>query len=138
MKAIEEEVTITGAILKAKAADLFPRLYPNETVPQFSNGLLDDWKKSYGVKERKTHGEAESAPISEAEEEMQQIRAELMKYDIADVWNADETAYYWRIQLDRGPRTCQMHGRKKDKARITILVTVNGDGSEREPLWIIG
>ena len=81
-------------MLKAKAADLFPRLYPNETVPQFSNGWLDGWKKSYGVKERKTYGEAESAPISEAEEEMQQIRAELMKYDIADVWNADETAYY--------------------------------------------
>ena len=35
MKAIEKEVTITSAILKAKAADLFPRLYPNETVPHF-------------------------------------------------------------------------------------------------------
>ena len=67
--------TITGPILKAKAAELFPQLYPgpNETVPQFSNGWFDGWKKSYGVKERKTRGEAESAPISEAEEEMQQI-----------------------------------------------------------------
>ena len=87
MKGVEKEVTITGPILKAKAAELFPGLYPgpNETVPQFSNGWLDGWKKSYGVKERKTHGEAKSAPISEAEEEMQQIRSELMKYDIADV-----------------------------------------------------
>ena len=73
MKAIEKEVTITGAILQAKAAELFPRLYPgpNETVPHFSNGWLDGWKKSYGVKERKTYGEAESAPILEAEEEVQ-------------------------------------------------------------------
>ena len=67
MKAIEKEVTITSAMLKAKVADLFPRLYPNETVPQFSNGWLDGWKKSYGLKKRKAYGEAESAAISEAE-----------------------------------------------------------------------
>ena len=71
-----------------------------------SNGWLDGWKKSYGVKERKTHGEAGSAPILEVEEEMQQIRAELMKYDIADVWNADETAYYWRMQPGVSPQAC--------------------------------
>jgi hypothetical protein len=31
-----------------------------------------------------------------------------------------------------------MAGKKKDKARITVLVTANGDRSEREPLWVIG
>ena len=101
MKAIEKEVTITGAILKAKAADLFPLLYPNETVPQHPNGWLDGWKTSYVVKERKTYGEADSAPISETEEEMQQIRD-----DIADSWNADETAYYWRMQPRVSPQAC--------------------------------
>ena len=46
MKGVEKEVTIIGPILKAKAAELFPQLYPgpNETVPQFSNGWLDGWK----------------------------------------------------------------------------------------------
>ena len=56
---------------------------------------------------------AESAPISETEEEMQQIRAELTKYDIADIWNgillADGTRpwpynipdyYYYHISFD--------------------------------------
>ena len=42
------------------------------------------------------------------------------------------------MQPDRGLTTCQMHGGKKGKARIAIIVTVSGDGSEREPLWIIG
>ena len=69
---------------------------------------------------------------------MQQIRAGLTKYDIADIWNADETVYYWRVQPDRGLTICQMYGRKKHKARIPILVTVNEDSSEREPLCIIG
>ena len=35
MKATENKATITAAILKAKAADLFSRLYRNETVPKF-------------------------------------------------------------------------------------------------------
>ena len=65
---------------------------------------------------------------------MQPIWAELMKYDIADVWNGDETAYYWRMQPDRRFTTCQMRGRKKEKAEITNLVTANGVGSKREPL----
>ena len=69
---------------------------------------------------------------------MKQIRAELTKYDIADSWNANEMAYCWRMQPDRGLTTCRVHGRKKDKARISVLVTVNRDGSGREPLWIIG
>ena len=43
---------------------------------------------------------------------MQQIRAELVKYDIIDIWNVDETAYYWRMQPGRRLTTCQMHGRK--------------------------
>ena len=51
---------------------------------------------------------------------MQQIWTELTKYDIADIQNADETAYYWQMRPDRG-LTCQMHGKRKDKARITIL-----------------
>ena len=37
---------------------------------------------------------------------MQQIRAELMKYDIADVWNGDETAYYWLMQPGVSHQAC--------------------------------
>ena len=136
MKAIEKVVTVAGPILKA--AGLFPRLYPNKTAPRFPDGWLSNWKKRYRVKEHKSYDEAESAPISAAEEEMQQIRAELTKYDIAGIWDAGETAYYWRMQQDRGLATCQMHDRKEDKARISVWVTANGDGSEREPPWIVG
>ena len=39
------------------------------------------------AREIKSYGEAESAPISEAGEEMQQIRAELAEYNIADIWH---------------------------------------------------
>ena len=70
---------------------------------------------------------------------MQKIRAELTKYDIVDIWNADETVYYWRMQPNRGLQHARCMA-ERDKARISVLVTDNGDSSgfEREPLWIIG
>ena len=49
MKAIEREVTITGAILKAKAADLFSRLYPNETVVTAIFLLYGVWGGGWGI-----------------------------------------------------------------------------------------
>ena len=69
---------------------------------------------------------------------MQEIRAVLPKYDLRDIYNCDETAYYWRMQPDRGLSTQQFAGKKKDKTRISVMVTANGDRSEREHLWIIG
>jgi hypothetical protein len=140
MKAAEKKTTITGSILKTKARQLFPKLYPerNPDALKFSDGWLTSWKDQYGVKEYKTHGEAGSAPILETEGEMQEIRRVLSEYELRNIFNADETAFYWRMQPDRGLATEQMAGKKKDKARISVLVTANGDGSEREPLWVIG
>jgi hypothetical protein len=138
MKAVEKHTTITGPILCAKAKKLFPQLYPGEQMLKFSNGWLDGWKQEYGVKEYHQHGEAGSAPITEAEEQMQEIRRVLSEYELRNIFNADETGYYYRMQPERGLAMEQMAGKKKDKARLTVLVTANGDGSERYPLWIIG
>jgi len=137
MRAIENHTTITRNILKAKAAQLFPHLYPGETPLKFSEGWLTGWKEQYGVKEYKSHGESGSAPITEAQQQMKEIQAVLSEYELCDIYNGDETAYYWQMQPDHGLATHQLAGKKKDKARITVMVTSNGDGLEREPLWII-
>ena len=94
MKTVEQHTTITGSILKTKAAQLFPRLHPGEIPPKFSEGWFTGWKEQYGVKQYKTHGEAGSAPIDESQHQMQEIRAVLSKYDLRDIYNCDETAYY--------------------------------------------
>ncbi|KAA8912422.1 hypothetical protein FN846DRAFT_933045 [Sphaerosporella brunnea] len=78
---------------------------------KFSVGWLAGWKEQYGVKEHKSHGEAGSAPISEAKQKMQQIHAILSPYDLQDIYNADETSFY-RVQPDRSLETEQMAGKK--------------------------
>ena len=69
---------------------------------------------------------------------MQEIRAVLSRFDLRYIYNCDETAYYWRVQPDRGLSTQQLAGKKKDNERISVMIIANGNGSEREPLWIIG
>jgi hypothetical protein len=61
----------------------------------------------------------------------------LSEYELCDIYNVDETVYCWQMQSDCSLATHQLAGKKKVKALIKVMVTSNGDGSEREPLWII-
>lgn len=68
---------------------------------------------------------------------MQEIRAVLSKYCVRDIYNGDGTAYCWWMQPDRDLSTQRLAGKKKDKARVTVMITASGNGSEREPFWTI-
>ena len=73
LEKVKRHTTVTGNILKTKAAKFFPRRYPGEMPPKFSEGWLTGQKEQHGVKPYKTHGEAGSAPIDEAQQQMQGI-----------------------------------------------------------------
>ena len=71
------------------------------------------------------------------EDELQDI---LRRYEAADVYNADETALFWKCLPDR--TLCfkgdQIEGRKAPKDRITIMTAANMDGSHKLPLLVLG
>lgn len=50
----------------------------------------------------------------------------------------DESGYWFRMQPDRRLCTEQLEGIKKDKSRVTIVLTCNGTGTDKLPPWIIG
>ena len=64
----------------------------------------------------------------------------LQHYKAEDVFNADDTGLYWSLLPDKthsvAGETCS--GGKKSKERVTILVCINMNGSERCPLLTIG
>ena len=62
----------------------------------------------------------------------------LSEYELSDIYNGDETAYFSRMQPGCALTTHQLVVKKKDQARITVMVTSNGKGSERVPSQIIG
>ena len=63
----------------------------------------------------------------------------LSHYSESDLFNADKTGLYYRLHPDR-PHVLKgenLAGGKKSKARVTILVCANMNGTEKLPLLMI-
>lgn len=63
-----------------------------------------------------------------------------MKYELDNIYNADETTLFYRGYPDRGHtlKDEKLAGGKKAKDRITVLVCSNASGSEKQKLIVIG
>lgn len=136
-------IAMNGDVIRFHAANLLKDanalLPPDAQISvTFSNGWMERFKKRYGLKFRRVHGEAMSADKRAIENEMPRIILAIATYKHCDVWNADEFGLFYRQPpswtLANGP----VSGFKKEKTRITLLACCNNDGSERMPLMIIG
>ena len=130
----------TGALLRLKAIEFWEKLpeYNGLPCPKWTEGWLAGFKKRHDMKERRRHGEAGSAEINEESEAiMEEIRKAGEEYNAEDIYNIDETSYYWKMKPDRSLSTLEASGKKMDKARITAALTCNATGTQRLPPWFI-
>jgi hypothetical protein len=138
----KNKAVITGEILKNQAGKLWDSLpqYEGKEKPKFSNGWLDGFKKRFKIKEYVQHGEAASAEIDtpNAIAQMEKVRGLAIEYGPRDTFNMDETSLFWKLTPDRTLATKAGSGGKKAKDRITLALTVNGDGSDKLKAWVIG
>jgi hypothetical protein len=68
---------------------------------------------------------------------MEEIKKAGEEYNAEDMYNIDESSYYWKMKLDRSLSTFEASGKKMDKARITVALTCNAIGTKRLPIWFI-
>jgi hypothetical protein len=130
----------TGELLILKAKEFWDKLpcYARKEAPKFSVGWLDGFKKRYGMKERRRHGEGASAKIDdESEKMMEEIRETVREYGPDLTYNMDESGYYWKMKPDRSLSTFETKGTKKAKARITANFCTNATGTNKLPVWFI-
>jgi hypothetical protein len=137
MNLAEGNTPISQEAIRYKATQYWGHLYPNDPAPSFSNGWLFGFQTRNNIRSRKLHGEGGSLAV-DAGDQMIQIRRLIASYSPQDIFNCDESGLYWKLYPDRSLSTRSLPGKKKDKARISILFACNSDGSERLPLWIIG
>lgn len=133
----EQHITISQEAIRVKAKEYWEAIYPEKSMPAFSNGWLTGFQNRANIKYRIQHGEAGSL-ANEAESAMAKIRQATRSFAPQDIFNCDESALFWKMTPDRSLSTRSVPGRKKQKARISILFCCNSDGSERLPLLIIG
>ena len=66
-----------------------------------------------------------------------EIRSIMEDYLLADIYNMDETALYWRSSPDNSLESEELKGGEADKSWITINFCCNADGSHKLDIFFI-
>jgi len=72
--------------------------------------------------------------VKEGKENLQDI---LREFCLEDVFNADETGFFFRALPDVSLTTRRVAGGKSEKERVTVMLTVSATGRKLKP-WVIG
>ena len=98
-KAIENNITISGELLAQKARDFAILL----NVQDFkgSEGWVVGFKRRHKIECYLKHGEAASAPLEALDDMRKNLQNILMNYSPDDIFNADETGLYWKMEPNR-------------------------------------
>ncbi|CAG8838641.1 42929_t:CDS:2 [Gigaspora margarita] len=75
--------------------------------------------------------------IANFKEALNQHRENLQKfcegYTLDNIWNADETALYWKMRPSKTLAKGPVSGHKKEKARVSLMFATNATGTEKLP-----
>jgi len=135
---------VSGPVLKEKALQLFPEVYPDVDPVSFkaSPGWLQKFCRRHGVRGISLQGESLSADTSCIDD----FRTELLKkiedehYTLNQIINADETGLWWKLMPSKSLVHCgEKHAKnfKQSKDRVTLLGCANASGTCRLPLGFI-
>lgn len=135
----EEDGIITGDLIKKQAARFWKRLpqYREMEVPVFSNSWLQGFKSRHNIKQRARHGEAGDIDSQALEEQLIAVRAIASQFAPSDCYNCDETGLFYKYMPDKSLMSQSRPGTKQDKARITVHLCTNADGSDKLPPWFV-
>ena len=124
-EARSRNLPINGKILQEKAFAFAEKL----KIDSFhaSNGWLAKFCKRNNLSFQNLCGESESVNVTAATEWIQRIPEFIMKYELKDIYNVDETSLQYRLLPSKSlsRKGDNPHGMKKSKDRITILLCVS-------------
>nr|CCA27218.1 DNA binding protein putative [Albugo laibachii Nc14] len=103
-----------------------------------SNGCLSRFQKRHRLSSNIMRGEASSVKIADVEKGRCGLRRITSSYAHRDIFNMDETAYFYCTAPRRSISAPRLSGRKNIKKRMTVAVACNGDGSPKLPLLLVG
>jgi hypothetical protein len=78
-------LSISGNILKEKAAQFWPKLYPGIDSPKFSNGWLEGFKARHLIKSCKKYGEAADVNLKANTKAIYNVRVRTSEYPLSDI-----------------------------------------------------
>uniref|UniRef100_UPI00398F7695 general transcription factor II-I-like isoform X2 n=1 Tax=Pristiophorus japonicus TaxID=55135 RepID=UPI00398F7695 len=135
-------VSISGEMVMAQAK-IFHQELDLQHECEYSQGWLQKFKNRHGISLRRVSGEKRSADTEAAAKYVDEF-AQLVaneKLSPEQVYNADETALYWRCMPRKTLATDAEEaptGMKASKDRLTVLGCSNAAGTHKCKLMVIG
>ena len=141
MRSTTPDASISHALLQEKAREIGSTLGMYEAAFRGSAGFISRFKERISIVSLVTSGESLSTWEEAVAEWKEKVLPKLLRdYSMRNVYNADETAVFYRVLPHRTHafkgETCR--GGKKSKERMTALMCANMDGSDKLAPLIIG
>ena len=120
-----------GPMLKEEAMLIKERLNRDEMAAfTASNGWLEKFKQTYGLRETRITGEADDIPRMTIQSWIERLPELNADYELKDIWNMDQLGFFKALPekgLVQKLKTCK--GGKKSKQRFTAAFFAAADGS---------
>lgn len=137
----------TGATIRVKAGKVSDNIIaddapaPSEALTRmtFSNGQLCKFQQRHNLSSKRVSGEATTSVADAAVKEGRAaLKSITQGYKKRDIFNLDETAFFYCAHTTRSICARAIAGRKESKRRITIAIASNADGTMKLPLQFVG
>jgi hypothetical protein len=132
------DIPVEGTILRGKANMIAAELnIENFTA---SNDWIARFKDRHGLVYKKLARESAVVDSERMEAWLERLPSLLEGYEQRDIYNADERGLFYNMLPDRtlALKGESCHGRKNSKDRLTVLLCVNSDGSDKQVPIVIG
>lgn len=104
----------------------------------YSRGWLTRFKSRHCISSHRIHGESGSVSASAVTTSQEQLRTALAGYPPDDIYNFDETGFFYKLgpssTLASGPAV----GKKRSKDRVTVGLMCNASGTDKVKPIVIG
>ena len=123
-------IYVNGPLLKEEAMNIKQSLnLPELDDFKASEGWLDKWKLSHGIKEKQISGESLDVSQTTVESWMERIKELCKGYDQRNILNMDESGCFFKALPAKGlaQKGKNAKGGKKSKQRITVAFFVSAD-----------
>lgn len=134
-----KNIPMSGAVLQQKALAFACMLGCHDF--KASSGWLQRFKERHNIVGKVVSGEsAEANAVGAADWLRDRVPGIVAQYDSASIYNADETALFYRLLPKRtlALKNERCHGGKQSKQRLTVLLCANMDGSDKRKPLVIG
>ncbi len=133
----DRNVPVHGPMLQEKAKEFAAKLKIQAFAA--SNGWLEGFKKRHQILFRQISGEGKAVDDDVCSDWMKQLPDLLQQYNEDDIYNADETALFFKCLPDKTMafKGEKCSGGKHSKERVSLLLATNMSGTDKlQPLLI--